>query len=123
MKRIYRVELELHSGLLKRKQISRLDDFDGLVDAIFPKHLQFVEIDWQRLRRHLLRKRHSRALIAGARKRGNSLSRLRRYLRSHGITNVHRFLVPLAINERIDRAFTRWLRDFEEASWANIRKL
>jgi hypothetical protein len=64
------------------------------------------------LKRHLLRKRHGRDLVVGAQARAASLSRLRRYLRSHGIANFHRFLVPLAINERIDRALTRWSRDF-----------
>jgi hypothetical protein len=112
----YRVELELHSQLLRREHIATLEDFDGLVVTIYPKHFQFVEIDWRRLRRHLRRKRHGKALIAGAQKRGNSLSRLRRYLRRHGITNFHRFLVPLSINKKVDRAFTRWIRKFEEES-------
>jgi hypothetical protein len=116
MKRIYRVELELHSHLLGREKISTLDDFEGLIDVIYPKHFQFVEVDWRRLRRHLKRKRHGKALIAGAQKRGSSLSRLRRYLRRHGIANFHRFLVPLEINKKVDRAFTRWIRKFEDPS-------
>jgi hypothetical protein len=112
----YRVEVELHSQLLRREHISILDDFDGLDLAIYPKHLQFVDVDWDRLERHLRRKRHGRALIAGAQHRAASLSRLRHYLRTHGIANVHRFLVPLPINKRIDRAFDRWIRGFEDPS-------
>jgi hypothetical protein len=116
MQRIYRIELELHSQLLRRKHIASLEDFDGLQVAIYPQHFQFVDVDWDRLRRHLGGKRHGRALIAGAQQRAASLSRLRRYLRRHGIKNFHRFLVPLAINKRIDRAFAKWLREFEEES-------
>ena len=110
----YRVELELHSKLLRREKISTLDDFEGLQFAIYPKHLQFVDVDWDRLERHLRQKRHGRALIAGAQHRAASLSRLRHYLRRHGITNLHRFLVPLAINKKIDRAITTVFLDFKD---------
>lgn len=114
----YRVELELHSQLLRREQISTLDDFDGLPGAIYPKHFQFVAVDWDRLERHLARKlgKHTQSVFAGAQQRESSLSRLRRYLRGNGITNFRRFLVPHAINRRIDRAFTRWIRHFGDAS-------
>jgi hypothetical protein len=112
----YRVEVELHSQLLKREQISILDEFEGIPDAVFPRHFQFVEVNWRRLKRHLLRKRNGHALIAGAQLRAASLSRLRRYLRRHRIVNFHRFLVPLAINDKIDRALTRWIRDFQAAA-------
>jgi hypothetical protein len=99
MAKIYRLELELHSQLLRRKHISTLDDFYLLQFAIYPQHFQFVDVDWDRLKRHLRRKSHGRALIAGARQRAASLSRLRHYLRRHGVANFHRFLVPLAINK------------------------
>jgi hypothetical protein len=114
MKRKYRVELEFHSQFLRREHISILDDFEGLTDAICAKHFQFVDVDWDRLERHLRRKRHGRALIAGAQHRAASLSRLRHYLRRHGISNFHRFLVPLAINKKIDRAVTTFFLDFKE---------
>jgi hypothetical protein len=112
----YRVEPETHSPLLRREKISTLDDFDGLPPAIYPKHFQFVTVDWDRLEQHLKRKRNSQAIIAGVQQRRTSLSRLRRYLRRNGIANFHRFLVPHAINRAIDRAFTRWIRKFEGAS-------
>jgi hypothetical protein len=112
----FRVEVEAHSQLLRREEVSTLDDFDGLPVAIYPKHFQFVAVDWDRLEQHLMRKRDSKAIIAGARQRRSSLSRLRRYLRRHGVANFYRFLVPHAINKRIDRALTRWIRQFEDAS-------
>jgi hypothetical protein len=110
-----RVEVECHSKLLAKEQISTLDDFDGLPDAIYPKNLRFVDVNWHRLDGHLKRKSHGRALIAGARRRASSLTRLRRYLRRNGIVNFHRFLVPHSINEKIDRALTRWIRHFEDS--------
>ena len=110
----YRVELALHSKLLRREKISTLDDFDGLPLAIYPKHFQFVTVDWNRLQRHLVRERNSQHLMSGAQQRKSSLSRLRRYLRRHGVTNFHRFLVPHTINKRMDRALTRWMSDFED---------
>lgn len=112
---IYRVEPEFHSQLLRRESISTLDDFEGLPDLIYPKHLQFVEIDWNRLQGCIRRKfgGRSKAVIAAAQQKANSISRLRRYLRRKRIVNFHRFLVPHSINEKIDRAFTRWIRHFE----------
>jgi hypothetical protein len=109
----YRVEVELHSQLLKGGQILTLDDFEGVPNAIYPRHFQFVDVDWSRLKQHLLRKCVGDRLVVEARQRLSSLSRLRRYLRRQGVVNFHRFLVPLAINERIDRALTRWIRNFE----------
>jgi len=108
----YRVEPELHSPILRNK-ISTLDDFDVLPILIYPKHFQFVDIDWDHLERHLRRKGHARALIAGAQQRGKSISRLRLYLGKHGVTNPHRFLKPHPLNKKIDRALTRWVRHFE----------
>jgi hypothetical protein len=109
----YRVELELHAQFLHKTDINRLDEFDALAIEIHPRHFQLVDLDWRRLKRYLRRKRHSRVLIAGAQQRAASLSRLRRYLWRHDIKNFHRFLVPLAINRKIKRAFTKWMLDFE----------
>ncbi len=114
--RFYRVELELHSRFLSDEDIKRLDDVDAVAVIIHPQHFQFVDVDWERLKQYLSRKQHGRTLLAGARRRAASLSRLRRYLRRHGIKNFHRFLVPLPINEKINRAFTRWMRDFQDLS-------
>lgn len=112
----YRVEVELHSSLLRREQINGLDDFDDLPDVLFPKHLQFVDVEWTRLEQHIRQRLGSGAqrVIKGAQKRGCSLSRLRRYLRKKGIVNFHRFLVPLGINKEITRALGTWARRFSE---------
>lgn len=113
---VFRVELELHSGLLR--DISTLDDFLYLPDAVYPKHLQFVEFDWSRLEQHLGRRPRDEAsrIMAGARRRAASLQRVRRYLSKHGVVNIHRFLVPLAMNEQVSRALDRWAQHFKKGS-------
>jgi hypothetical protein len=119
---VFRVELELHRGLLR--DISTLNDFLYLPDVVYPKHLQFVELDWGRLEQYLNGKAGDKGsrIIAGARRRSASLRRVRRYLDKHGVVNVHRFLVPLPINEKVSRALDRWARQFKKGTlWANIK--
>jgi hypothetical protein len=116
---VFRVEPELHSSLLRN--ISTLDDFLYLPDIVYPKHLQFVEFDWRRLEHYLSRRPvdESRRIIAGAKRRAASLQRVRRYLDKHGVANVHRLFVPLAMNDEISRALDRWARRFKKGSlWA-----
>ena len=50
---VFRVEVELHSKLLRDHSVSELDDFRLLPDVVYPKHLLFVEIDWGRLEQYL----------------------------------------------------------------------
>ena len=111
----YRVEPELHSPLLRDEHISTLEDFDGLPEVIFPHHFRFVDVDWDRLKRNLTRKRNSQALISGAQQRRTSLSRLRRYLRRTASRIFIAFSCLLRLTKRSDRAFTRWIRQFEDA--------
>jgi hypothetical protein len=110
----YRVELECHSNLLRRNRIRTLDDFVCLPEMIQPKHLQFVDIDWNKLKRHLSKHLGGRAdaVLAKARSRATSARRVARYLRKEGISNPHRLLVSLAINKEVSRAFNRWERHF-----------
>jgi len=120
----YRVELELHSGLLRRHSIVGLDDLARLPELICPKHLQFVDLEWNRLARHLAKKIGDRSdvVIAGARRRTDSILRLQRYLRRKGIFNTHRFLVLRAINEDVKRALDKWTRRFNrEEPWADTK--
>ncbi len=110
---VFRVELELHSGLLR--EISTLDDFLYLPDIVYPKHFQFVAFDWVRLEQYLSKSHgdQSRRIIAGAKSRAPSLQRVRRYLNRKGVANVHRFFTPLAVNEKARRALDEWARQFK----------
>jgi hypothetical protein len=113
---VFRVELELHSGLLH--DISTLDDLLYLPDVVYPNHFQFVAFDWNRLEQYLSRRPgyEGRRIIAGARLRSPSLQRVRRYLNKKGIVNVHRFFTPLAINDKAQSALERWARQFKKGA-------
>jgi len=104
----------LHSGLLSK--ISTLDDFLYLPDTVYPKHLQFVEFDWERLEQYLSGRPsvESSRIIAGAKRRAASLRKVRRYLTRNGVVNIHRFLFPLALNEEVSLALDRWARHFKK---------
>jgi hypothetical protein len=122
--RVFRVEVELHSSLLRRNDISTLDDFIYLPDVIYTRHLQFVDLDWRRMEKHLARNLgdESDRVIVGARRRAVSLQRLRRYLNRKGVVNVHRFLIPLSLNNEVHRALNTWARDFrKDAPWAGTK--
>ena len=112
---VFRVEVELHPSLLRQNDILTLDDFIYLPDVICPKHLQFVELDWDHLKRYLARTLGDAGdrVYAGAQKRASSLRRLRSYLGRKGVVNFHRFLVPLTLNNDISRALDRWARNFK----------
>ena len=112
---VYRVELELHSGLLRRHGISGIDDLVHLPEVVCPKHLQFVDFDWNHLSRHMANKLGDRSngVIAAARRRTTSILRLQRYIRRKGVFNPHRFLIPSAINKDVSRALQKWVRGFD----------
>jgi hypothetical protein len=110
----FRVELELHSGILRRNDISALDDLLDVPEIVYPKHIQFVDVDWSRLEQHLATRFGMKAsqILTRARKEAFSMQRLCSYLRRKGVVNVHRFLVPLAINETVFQELKGWARDF-----------
>jgi hypothetical protein len=117
----FRVELEIHSQLLKRHRIEVAEDLAGVIDVIRPKHLRFVRLDWKRLEAHLERRfspkhqwriRKARALAS------RSLQKTFRFLRGQGVHNVHRFTREMRINRAVENALFRWSEDFrKELSW------
>ena len=110
----YRVEVELHSGLLRRQQIGSVDALIFLPDIVMSKHLRFVDFDWDKFDRYLIRHgaRGADKLEAGARRYRKSIHRLLAYLRRQGIPNPHRFLATHSINKRVRRALDAWEREF-----------
>jgi|ERR1700722_2775473 len=111
---VYRVELELHSRLLRDHRIVALADLSRLPDVVCPRHLQFVDLDWNQLRRHLAKSVGDRSddVITEARRRKASILRVQRYLRRSGVFNTHRFLVPKAMNEDVRLALDKLTRMF-----------
>jgi hypothetical protein len=112
----YRVELELHPGVLDKHDVVTVQDLPKAARAIYPKHIRFAEINWEKLREYLTRRNgeNAEAIFEGAFKRRRSMRRFTEYLRRQGIPNVHRFLVQLTFNEKVKRALETWAIQFEK---------
>ena len=112
----YRVEPELHPGVLDKYDIVAVQDLPKVARAIYPKHVHFGEIDWRKLRSYLAKRdpRDGEDIFQGALKRAKSMRRVTQYLRRKRIPNVHRFLVPLAINAKVKQALEKWALQFEK---------
>ena len=112
----YRVEVELHSGLLGRLGITDGQDVGDAARAIHPKHVSFADLDWKKLQLYLARTKipNQQSILKGALKRATSIRRVTRYLGRRGIPNVYRFLVPLKINKTVEHALEKWALQFEE---------
>lgn len=107
----HRVELELHSSLLRRIGVNCPLQFPKLY-GIVPPHFSFVSISWERLERYFRKNRFGEAdaLMEGTRARAErSLQRALRFLKRSGVANPHRFLVPLRRNKEIKMALRNWL--------------
>ena len=123
----YRVELEMHSRFINGRtprwspssdsEEQILCNVSCLAFRIVPKHLEFVRFDWDAVRRYLRRRFGSQgtAILAEARRLARiSLSLTRRFLRRHGVNNVHRFLVPMKLNRSVEEALTAWAFAFQD---------
>lgn len=112
----YRVELELHPGVLDQCEIVAVQDLPKAARAIHPKHVHFAEMDWEKLRLYLAKRerQNGEAIFEGAVKRANSMRRVTQYLRRQRIPNVHRFLVPLAVNKKVKQALETWALQFQK---------
>jgi hypothetical protein len=115
----YRVELELHSQLLRQHGIRRIENLDK-AQFVFPGHIRFVTPSWKRLFRFLNRKfgaQRAEAILSAAKRHAPSLPCLCAYLRSKGICNVHRFFDDTRINREVNRALQEWARSFFEKEY------
>jgi hypothetical protein len=99
----FRVELELHSALLLRFGAVRVEDLAKLPASLYPKHIKFVRLDWQ-----ALKKRRPGLGIHPTMPIHKALAVLQRC----GVNNPHRSLISLSINKDILRALKRWTRKY-----------
>jgi hypothetical protein len=112
----YRVELELHSGLLRKLGINKCADLYKVASKVCPSHVDFVGFRWGRLARSLNRRFGVKGpdILREARRRRDEVS-LRdalRFLTQQGFPNPHRFLFRLEINNEIRAALRRWAELF-----------
>ena len=113
----YRVEVEVHSQLLKKHHIEKRDDVPDVALIVHPKHFRFVRIRWKVLRRYMKARFGDGAekVMEATREHAEvSLTKALKYLRGMGVTNTHRFLTPMHINKAVAEALMKWLMDFEE---------
>ena len=111
----YRVELEVHSPLLRRLQIDKIRHLDDFALSLLPDHIVFLAVCWSKLEAYLRRKfgRRGPEILEDARGHARtSLRRVLRFLLEQHIPNPHRFLRQLAINDEIERALKQWAGHF-----------
>jgi hypothetical protein len=109
----FRVEIQFQTAWLRSEGISQPGDLCKLRSRVIPACLSFVELDWRKLERCLIRrgKTVAQTLLEQAHRRSASLSRLLKFLRHTArIPNSHRFLRRLSINNEMVRALRIWLQ-------------
>jgi hypothetical protein len=112
--RSYRVELELHSALLRRCAVTNVGRLYSIASTLATSHFRFVRIDWDKLAPALRRRLDpdSMGILAEARRRADiSLGYATRFL-GRRIPNVHRCLKPLPINRDVRAALWKWAEEF-----------
>jgi hypothetical protein len=112
--RTYRVELELHSALLRKYAITNVGGLYELASKIATSHIRFVRIDWENVAPDLKRRfgTDSEEILAEARRRADvSLGEATRYLGTR-IPNVYRYLKPLRVNRDVRAALKAWAEKF-----------
>jgi hypothetical protein len=111
----YRVELELHRGLLRKFGVNKCEDLYMVASKVFPSHVEFVGVRWGKLARSLTRRFGSQGadILRGTRRRRDEVSlRALRFLSHRGVPNAHRFLKSLRLNSEIKIALRRWAETF-----------
>jgi hypothetical protein len=112
----YRVELEIHSALLRSLGVNDVRQIYLIASMVYLKHIRFVGVRWKKLRSSLLRKfgGDGRTILAEARRvrDENSLGQSMRFLKGRGVSNPNRFLFPLKINRTVRQALRKWAYNF-----------
>jgi hypothetical protein len=112
----FRVELEIHSPLLRKYGIGTGFELGRLAGMLVPAHFQFVGVRWDKLRVYLAKKfgqQEGERIVEEARERAeSSVHTATRYLSRRGVANVHRFVSPLRLNRRLQKAIQCWAKKF-----------
>jgi hypothetical protein len=110
----YRVEVELHSALLRKYSITNVGQLYMVASRLASRHVRFVRIDWKRLETPLRRRLgpDCREVLAEARRRADISSGSATRFLGRRIPNVHRYLKPLLINRDVRAALKTWAEEF-----------
>jgi hypothetical protein len=110
----FRVEIQFNRPAIKKYGLEDLNEWRNLPEVV-SSHLQFVRVDWPRLRRYLDRRpRTSQTIFRRARVLHGNLDELMRFLQQVLVSNPTRFLVPMPLNARISAALRRLRRQWEQ---------
>src|SRR6266478_939893 len=116
---VFRVEGNFNSNFPRRHRIDNEQDLVDVAGAFYPAHIRFVEMNWGKLKRYLRNKEgkeQGKTILQEAQKRASSIRRVTQCLRRKGVSNVHRFYLPLEINKDVERALEDWAARFEDES-------
>lgn len=115
----FRVELELHSILLRHHHIDHIEDLPALRSVVIPSHFRFSAFSWRKLRRYLRHKfgaAKAKAILRSTRSRSKSIIHAKRHLRHLGVANVQRFVTQFSLRNRlVAQAIDTWADSFEDA--------
>jgi hypothetical protein len=108
----FRVEEQCNRGHLQKHGVETAAEIIQLPQLLV-KQLGFFQMNWNRLSAHVRRRpRYAEVILRKAHDQEECLHNLLRFLRTIGISNPRRFLVPLAVNSDIQRAVLRWNRQW-----------
>lgn len=107
---VFRVELEFHPAWLRRHRIYDCFDFHRIPNLVARRHILFCALDWDSVKRRIRKtvpnpRRALEILTWQQHDLHATLRFLRRELR---LTNTHRFLLPLELNDSVASALKSW---------------
>lgn len=119
----YRVELELHSAILRKQRIDNIVDLARVSKVVYPAHIAFKIMKWKKLESHLQRrygKVKTAELIDQARECAETSPRKVTRFLSKSVYNVHRFWGSEATNGYIREALRLWASDIAIADNGSV---
>ncbi len=107
---VFRIELELHAPWLRRHHIRDCFDFCRIPDLIMRRHIFFCRLDWVAVIRKIRWSvPNARLALRNLKWQQHDLHATLRYLRHElRLTNTHRYLFPLELNDVAAFALKQW---------------
>lgn len=116
----FRIELELHAPWLRHHHIRDCFDFGRIPDLIMRRHIFFCRLDWVAVIRKIRRSvPNARLALRNLRWQQHDLHATLHFLRREVLlSNTHRFLVPLKLNDFAAIALKRWAAEWPKRAFS-----
>ena len=112
----FRIEEQCNKKFLLKHKVSTAADIVRLPEIVI-QQLGFYRMDWARLSAHVRRRpRYAELILRKARDHEKCTNDLLRFLRTVGISNPQRFLIPLQLNSEIRKAVRQWNQQWKNGS-------